>query len=438
MQMQLDQSLKQGVSQKMIQSAQILQLNSAELQEYLENLSLENPLMEFIQPAAQQYAPKQEAPRLTDEQNRKYAQQERISAQDPWNSHAVAEETLPEALLLQLGGMSLKGTRRRVLEHMIHNLDSNGYLSIPLKDIQTAFGCEEALLNELLEILQSLEPWGVGARNLSECLCIQLRQLHPKDQTALSIARDELELLGKNQLPALAKKLHKPLEEILRACDVIRSLNPRPGAAFSDGKCMQYIHPELLVFQNGDSFRILLNDFHGASVKINEDYLQLLSGSGCSETTAYLAKKKEQLLWVQQCIEQRKETLLSLGNLILEVQAEFFRKGPGFLKTFSQAEAAKGLNVHESTVSRAIRDKYLQCIWGTFPLSHFFPQGLQQRDQICSRLRQLIAGEDKHHPLSDQALSDALAGEGIALSKRMVSKYRSEMNIPDSSIRRKY
>ena len=438
MQLENRQIQKQTLRPQMVQSMHILQLNTIQLQEYLENLSLENPLMEFMQPTSHTYEAKQEIPRPADEQNWKYHQQERISAQDPWNSHAVAEETLAEALLHQLGGLQLKGKRRRVLEHMIHNLDSNGYLAIPLKDIQTAFGCEESLITDLLKILQSLEPWGVGARNLSECLCIQLQHLHPKDQTALVIAREELELVGKNQLPALAKKLHKPLKEVILACDVIRSLNPRPGAAFSDGKCMHYIHPELLVFQDGAHFRVTLSDSQGASIKLNEHYLQLLSGSDCLETIAYLAQKKEQLEWVQACIEQRNQTLLSLGNLILSVQQEFFRHGPGHLKTYPQSEAARQLNVHESTVSRTVRDKYLQCTWGTFPLRYFFPQGLEQKDILSNRIRDIIAREDKYNPLSDQAVSDMLAEAGYNLSKRMVSKYRNEMNIPDASIRRKY
>lgn len=437
MQMQIEQATKQAVRPQMIQSAQVLQLNAAELQQYLEELSLENPLMEFIAPPAP-YEQKQDLPRYTDEQNRIYDRQENENARDPWNSIASNTETLADTLLFQLNGISLDPSRHRILEYMIHNLEPNGYLSIPLQDIQNTFGCTETTLEELLDILQNMEPYGVGARNLNECLCIQLRQLYPREQTALAIARDALELLGKNQLPALAKKLRKSMDEIRSACDLIRSLNPRPGAAFSDGRGMQYIYPELLVFQNGDTGRVMLNEYHAPSVKINEYYLQMLNSCDSGEAVEYLTQKKEQLEWVQQCIEQRNQTLLALGNLIFQTQQDFFRNGPGYLKVFTQAEAAKQLNIHESTISRAVREKHLQCIWGTFPLRYFFPQGMQQRDSICNRIQQLVAQENKYHPLSDQTVSEILTKEGLPISKRMVSKYRAELKIPEASSRKKY
>ena len=437
MQMKIEQKAKLAVRPQMIQSAQLLQFNTAELKQYLEELSLENPLMEFSAPAVP-YTQKQELPRNQDEQNQVYERQERDNSQDLWNSIPDNSETLADILLFQMKGLSLKSRHRRILEHMIYSLDPNGYLSTPLQDIQAVFGCTEETLFHLLGLLQGMEPYGVGARNLSECLCIQLRQLHPSETTALEIARNELELLGKNQLPALAKKLKKPLEEIRHACDLIRSLNPRPGASYGNGRNMQYIYPELFVVQDKDSGHVQLNETNTPAVKVNAEYMQLFKDCDSPETLSYLAQKKEQLEWVQQCILQRNQTLLSLGNLIFKTQHSFFRNGPGHLKPFTQAAAAAQLGVHESTISRAIRDKYLQCTWGTFPLQYFFPQGMEHRDSICSRIRQLILEEDKFHPLSDQAISDILTREDLAISKRMVSKYRTELKIPEASVRRKY
>ena len=437
MQMKTEQKTKLSVRPQMIQSAQLLQLSATELQQYLEELSLENPLMEFLSPAVP-HVQKQEPPRNKDEQNRIYERQERENTQDPWNIISDTSESLTDALLFQMRGLSLKSRHRKILEHLIYSLDPNGYLATPLPDIQAAFGCTEETLIWLLHLLQDMEPWGVGARNLSECLCIQLYHLYPSEETALKIAHNELELLGKNQLPALAKKLKRPMEEIRHACELIRSLNPRPGAAYGSGRTMQYVYPELIVFQQRDSGRIALNEYHCPTIKANDAYMALFQNCDSPETQAYLTQKKEQLEWVQQCILQRNQTLLALGNLIFEVQQDFFTNGPGHLKPFTQASAAKILNVHESTVSRAIRDKYLQCIWGTFPLQHFFPQGMEHRDSICSRIRQLILEEDKFHPLSDQAISDILTREDLAISKRMVSKYRTELKIPEASVRRKY
>ena len=437
MQMKIEQKAKPAVRPQMIQSAQLLQFNTAELKQYLEELSMENPLMEFITPPVPSVQ-KQEYPMSKDEQNRIYERQERENTHDPWNSISDNSETLADTLLFQLNSLSLKTRHRRMLEHIIYSLDPNGYLATPLQDIQVAFGCSEETLTYLMDILHDMEPYGAGARNLSECLCIQLRHLHPSETTALEIARNELELLGKNQLPALAKKLKKPLEEIRHACDLIRSLNPRPGASYGNGRNMQYIYPELFVVQDKDSGHVLLNEANTPAVKVNAEYMQLFKDCDSPETLSYLTQKKEQLEWVQQCILQRNQTLLSLGNLIFETQQSFFRNGPGHLKPFTQAAAAAQLGVHESTISRAIRDKYLQCTWGTFPLQYFFPQGMEHRDSICSRIRQLILEEDKFHPLSDQAISDILTREDLAISKRMVSKYRTELKIPEASVRRKY
>ena len=437
MQMKIEQKAKPAVRPQMVQSAQLLQLNTTELQQYLEELSMENPLMEFITPPVPSVQ-KQEYPMSKDEQNRIYERQERENTHDPWNSISDNSETLADTLLFQLNSLSLKTRHRRMLEHIIYSLDPNGYLATPLQDIQVAFGCSEETLTYLMDILHDMEPYGAGARNLSECLCIQLRHLHPSETTALEIARNELELLGKNQIPALAKKLKKPLEEVRHACDLIRSLNPRPGASFGNSQNMQYIYPELLVVQTLDSGHIVLNESKTPLIKVNQEYIQLFKDCDSPETLAYLSQKKEQLEWVQQCILQRNQTLLALGNLIFETQQSFFRNGPGHLKPFTQAAAAAQLGVHESTISRAIRDKYLQCTWGTFPLQYFFPQGMEHRDSICSRIRQLILEEDKFHPLSDQAISDILTREDLAISKRMVSKYRTELKIPEASVRRKY
>lgn len=437
LQMHIEQSLKQTIRPQMIQSAQILQLTTVELQQYLEDLSLENPLMEFLPPTATELA-KSTPIRCADEQNRAYDRQEQENDRDPWNSIARQEETLTDVLLFQLNGLSLEPRQRQILAYMIHNLDANGYLGITLAEVQEAFQCEETQVSHLLTLLQAMEPCGVGARNLSECLCLQLAQQHPGEHTALTIARDYLELLGKNQLPALAKKLHVSMEEVGRSCDLIRTLNPRPGSAYGDDGQMAYITPELLVFQNGDGFRVLLNDYSSPTLSVNPEYLTLLQQDSSPETTEYLSRKKAQLEWVQQCIRQRSETLLAIGELILQHQEAFFRQGPGHMKAFTQAEAARLLNVHESTISRAVREKYLQCIWGTFPLRNFFPQGMEQRDGICNRIRQLVAGEDSRHPLSDQKISDILTEEGLPVSKRMISKYRAEQQIPDAAGRRKY
>lgn len=437
MQMQLEQTQKLNVSQKMIQSAMILQMNQMELEHYLEDLSMENPMMEFLAPKQEEPEPKEES-RSYDEQNRIYERQERSDKMDPWNSSGATSGTLAEELFFQVSGMTLDPMQHHIVRYMIHCLDSKGYLNVSLVDISKACGCEEADAQSALLLIQKLEPYGVGARNLQECLLIQLQQLHPEDTTAARIVQDKLELLIKNQIPVLAKQLHKPLEEVLRACQTVKDLNPFPGTSFSDGSGDSYICPELIVSKCGNSLEISINTRQQQHIHFNSDYVRMLTDEEHQEVISYLKKKKEQLEWVKQCIAQRDQTLQDLGELILQHQRPFFLHGSGNLKAFSQSEAASLLGVHESTVSRAVKGKYLQCQFGIFPLSYFFPQGLEKKDRICQQIRMLIDGENKHQPLSDQALSEQISQTGTSISKRMVTKYRNELHIPEAALRRVY
>jgi len=437
MELQMKPAQKTGVSQRMVESSEILQMNIAELHQYLENLSLENPLMELDPPPAEQTY---EVQRVTasDEQNRTYERQDRKDSLDPWNLSTNNTETLSESLIFQLSGLKLKPSQHRTLEYMILNLEPSGYLEMELADIAEAVEVPLEEAEKMLQLLQTMEPDGIGARSLPECLCIQLQKNFPKDETAFAIARNHLEMLGKNQLPALAKKLHQPLDEILRACRVIRSLNPRPGASFGDRRYMQYIHPELIVVKFQGYFDILLSDAALPRIHPNSFYLDMLESHDSDEVTAYLSEKKKQLDWVTQCMEQRSKTLLALGRLIVEKQQGFFRNGPGYLSSFNQAEAAALLHIDESTISRTVRDKFLQCSFGIFPLSYFFVQGIEDKDTIKRRIRELIKAEDKKHPLSDQKISDRLAAEDWNVSKRLVTKYRNELGIREASGRKEF
>lgn len=437
MQIELTPTQKLNISGRMIQSSEILQMNLPELGQYLEKLAMENPLMELEAPPSE-YEHTVQLTYRSDDQNPVYDRQDRKDAQDLWNRGSDSSETLEESLLFQINDLSLTDRQRHIMEYMILNLEPSGYLEMPLKEIAEAVQTSLDEITALLSLLQTLEPLGIGARSLPECLCIQLKKEHPEDQTALAIAREHLELLAKNQMHTLARKLRVSLDEVLRACKVIRSLNPRPGASFGDRRYVSYIRPELAVVRFQDHFDIVLNDSLLPPIRYNEEYMQMLSTPSSNEVAGYLSDKKRQLDWVVQCVEQRNETLLSLGKLIVRKQQDFFLHGSGYLHSFSQAEAADLLQIHESTISRAVKDKFLQCTFGVFPLSYFFVQGLDKKDTIRSRIRTLIEKEDKKHPYSDQTLADLLARDGLTVSKRLVTKYRNEMELPDSARRRQY
>lgn len=357
-------------------------MNTLELRQYLEQLALENPMMEFQAPY-DEAAKKREWLRTQDEQNHVYEREERKNAAESLHhSSAVAAETLSDSLLFQLNDLSLTSEERKLLKYIILNLESSGYLEIPLEEIAADTGTPLSEVSRLLSLLQSLEPEGVGARSLPECLQIQLRKFYPEDHTAWEIVTNHLEMVGKNQLPALAKKLHQPLSEILRACKLIRSLNPRPGSCFGERKYLPYIHPELIIVKFAGYYDILLNDSSLPPIHFNQDYLEMLKQGVPESTERYLLEKKKQLEWVADCIQHRSELLLKLGHLIVEHQQDFFRYGPDHRQAFTQAEAASLLSVHESSISRAVKDKYLQCSFGVFPLDYFFVPESEQRDQI--------------------------------------------------------
>lgn len=434
---QMNPNLKQTTSPKLTEFTAILQMNLAELHQHLQNLALENPLMDLESAQATQafdtrkvYAP--------DDQNRVYARQDRKDSLDPWNLDISMRETLSDTLMAQLGGLKLDTLQRRVLTYMILNLEPTGYLEMEPVDVAQATGVTPDEAESLLRILQTLEPDGIGARSLPECLAIQLKKNHPEDHTALAIAQNYLELFGKNQLPTLARKLHVPLDEVLRAGRVIRSLNPRPGAAFGERRYMQYIRPDLAVVKFQGYYDILVNESLLPTIRLNEEYLDMMKNSESSEVTTYLTAQKRQLDRTSECLEQRNQTLLALGRLIVQKQQIFFQNGPGHLVSFSLAEAAADLQIPESVVRCAVKDKFLQCTFGIFPLSYFFVQALEKKDSIQQKIREIIAKEDKKHPLSDARLAEILAMEGLTVSRRLIAKYRNEMDIPESGRRREF
>lgn len=292
MNMELRPSQKQTITHQMIQSSEILQMNNMELEVYLQNLALENPLLDFEEPPEEDIR-KKEWLNALDEQNRVYEKQERQEASDPWNLDTAMTETLEESLLLQVNGLDLPDEKVRILHFLIQSLENNGYLSTPLEEIASVCHCSLTEAAEALALLQTLEPDGVGARTLGECLSIQLKKIAPDQALALRIVQDYLDLLGKNQIPAIARALHRPQKEVLEACSLIRSLNPKPGSSFGDRHYMPYIRPELVIIRFDGYFDILLNDSSIPALRMNSYYLELLKEGKTEDTARYLRKKKK-------------------------------------------------------------------------------------------------------------------------------------------------
>lgn len=460
--MELSMSMKQTqtLSPQMMQSMEILQMGSQELLEYIQDQVQENPVLEMEEKYGKGddtavLQRKLEWLESTDAQNRYYHQQDtEDDEKDPISNYGTVderEENLYLYVLSQLEVMDLEPELLPVGRFLVESLNQNGWLDESVEDLAEELGKPVEEVEKALAAVQSLEPAGVGARNLSECLVLQLQRRHEDSELAIRIARDYLDPLSKSRYGLIAKSLGVCQEEVRTACDLIRTLNPRPGGGFAARENLVYINPDLFVVNFPDHFELLTNDYFFPDLNISGYYCRMLKSTEDNEVKDYLMGKVRQAKWVVHSIEQRRSTLLRCAECILELQEDFFRRGPGHLKPMCLADIAQKVGVHESTVSRTVRDKYLQCASGVYPLSYFFSRSLgapaarpgteenaSSPDFAKALLKKLIGGEDKHKPLSDQKLCERMAREGCELSRRTVAKYRDELGIPSTTGRKQY
>ena len=450
----MTQKQTQTLSPQMMQSMEILQMGSQELLEYIEEAVQENPVLE----REENYDRNDEFTDLrrklewlesTDPQNRYYHQQDSEDENDPLRNFGAVEdgeENLYYYVLSQVRALDLAPEMAACAEFLVESLNQNGWLDEPLSALAEDLGQPLEQMEQALEVVQSLEPAGVGARDLSECLRLQLVRRTPVNTLAVEIAKSHLDALSKSRYGLIARELKAGQEEVRQACDLIRTLNPRPGTGFAARENLTYINPDIIVVSFPDHFELLANDYYFPTLNISGYYTRLLKESDEAEVKDYLTGKVRQAKWMVRSIEQRRSTLMACASCILELQEPFFRKGPGHLTPMSLADVAGRIGVHESTVSRAVRDKYIQCSMGVYPLSYFFSRSLGSAaggdaaspDAAKALLKKLIGEEDKRKPLSDQKLCQLMGEQGCALSRRTVAKYRDELHIPSTTGRKLY
>ena len=439
----------QSLSPQMIQATKLLQMGIADLREYLQEQLMENPVLESEEYSQiesrknRDFIDKLDWLCSGDIQNRSYYRDDAQNITEWISTETSVGESLYEHLRTQINFHRLSPALRDAVECIIQSLNSSGWLDESVTDLVVHAGTSETDILRAIELVQGLEPAGVAARNLSECLILQLLR---QGETGLSIviARDYLEDMRQDHYHSIAKKTDSTQEEVRAACKLIRSLNPRPGAGFASTETANYFVPDLAVFAVGNGFEIVANDTYIPSLRISSYYDHLMTTSDDAEVRDYLSEKLKQAKWVVQAVEQRRFTLLACAEHIVKRQDAFFRFGPGHLLPMALTDIATEIGVHESTVSRAIQDKYLQCVYGVFPLKYFFSRALAvsegaedaSADRAKAALRLLIQGENKKKPLSDQKLCQLLAGQGIQISRRTVAKYRDEMGIPSTNGRK--
>ena len=357
-----------------------------------------------------------------------------------------ASESLHEHLMKQLHLLTLDEDEIKMAEYIIGSIDNNGYLTFDLSQIAETLDAKEEEMERILSKIQKFTPLGVGARNLQECLFLQVNVRQEKNSLVRVIIEKHLTDFAKNKFPKMAKELKVSLQDIKDAQEFITSLEPKPGRVFGTG-ANSYISPDIFIEEKNGEFEVVLNDDRIPHLHISNLYKKVMNESSSSEDTTkdYIKNKVRSGMWLIKNIQQRQQTIYNIMNQIIKLQINFFKNGIGNLIPMTMQNIASPLNIHESTVSRAISRKYVQTPHGLFPVKYFFSVKMTNTDgsstssrNIKQQILNIIENEDPKNPLSDQDIITILKKDGIVLARRTVAKYRGELKIPSSTYRRKY
>ena len=429
---ELRQELK--LTPQLLQSMEVLQMTSQELLEYVARCAEENPMLDQSDPPERAYeALRRQAGWIDGGVGRASFTHEDTALESGREDAGL--ESLSAFLRDQLQRLRLPRPLAALCEYLAELVDEDGYLAQEDLDGLSGLKILQPLIERALETLQGLDPPGVGGRSLSECLLLQLRRRHDAGPAAMEIAARFLPELGRKHYAAIAQKLGTTVEAVREAERVIAALEPHPGRAFQPAEPTAYIRPDVFVAELEGEWKVILNDYYLPRVSVNSYYLRLLKDSDEKETRDYLRQKLRQA----NSLERRGGTLRRCAEAALEAQKPFFTGETGALAPMTLSDLAKRLELHPSTVSRAIRGKYLQCRRGTYPLRYFFsrPVGQTSRQAVKQALLVLIREEDRRKPYSDQALCRLLADRGVPVARRTVTKYRLELGLGSSAARRK-
>ena len=477
--MEMKHSLHLSQTQKLImtprlqQALKLLQVPTLELQQILKQEVLQNPLLEEVDEVTEQEDIDKEA--SADEQNNE--ESDDPAEEDPidWSEYLqdgsldrtyvppsessveflekvpATRTTLAESLLEQLHFLNLPAEHMKIAEFLVGSIDERGWLVTPVEEIAQALDRPLIEIENVLRLVQALEPAGVGARDLRECLLIQLDARGERDSLAWQMIHDHYDHLVNRRFPEIARLLKVSVLEVQEAADGIATLHPRPGTLVS-AEDPKYVVPDLIVERVDDEYVVMLNDRNVPRLRISSAYGDVIAANkrkpGATDaekqTREYLQGTLASAKWLNQTIEQRRRTMIKVMNCIVREQREFFDKGIAFLRPLTLAAVARQIDMHESTVSRVCSGKYVQTPRGVFELKFFFSSGLATDDgeDVSARtakniIKGLIDEEDKIDPLSDQRIAELLHEKGLQIARRTVAKYREQMQILPARLRRR-
>ncbi|MDO4542325.1 MAG: RNA polymerase factor sigma-54 [Bacillota bacterium] len=477
----LEQTQKLVVTQELRQAIELLTMPLLELEAFIEEQLQENPILE--QDFGDDVSDRQEdsgSPEVATVQEEKdTAIQDLLNRQNPgeepeydwekiaadWQENSYSRAPVQEQvshdyepvemqytnlyqyLEFQLNLADVLPIQERIGRFIISNLSRDGYLLLTPEKMAAELEVDQAEVEKALNIIRSFDPPGIGGINLQQCLLFQLDKEDPNYNALRTIIENYLDMVASNRLPQIAKKMKMPVQEVQALVDMIRTLNPRPGSEFADSAVVEYIYPDVVIEKVEDEFVVVVNDSTIPKVGINSFYLKLIreDDNVSDEAREFIKEKLNSAAWIVKGIEQRRATIYHIAEAIIELQHDFFAKGPDFLVPLNLSNVAEAVGVHESTVSRAISNKFVQTPHGLFPFKHFFVNGIGDADDYRSSvthikgvLKALVEKEDPGKPLNDEKLADLLEAQGISISRRTVAKYRKDLGILSAGKRKRF
>ena len=475
--MAIQQKLQARLSQKLIltpslqQAIKLLPMSTIELAELLNQEMVENPLLEEVptdDPVAQEQEQAQaaETPEpekkpdekgdTWDDQDYEYffgeylddgyrpRQPQEVKELPPIENTLSSKGSLADHLMWQLNLQPADDLTRDIGVAIIGNIDDDGYLVASVNEIAALGPWEVTDVERALEHVQMFDPVGVAARDLQECLLLQLKPLGLEGTPVETLVRDHLRLLQNHRIPELAKALGCDNDEIKQHIEVIKHLDPKPGARYSPADS-QYVIPDVYIVKTEDGYRAVLNEDGLPQLRISPVYRRLLDkgGENTEETRAYVKDKFRAALWLLKSVDQRQKTILKVGTSIINFQRAFLDHGIEHLRPLVLRDVANDIGMHELTVSRVVNNKYVHTPQGVYELKFFFHSGISSSygESVSSvtikqRIRKIIEAEDPRRPLSDSKIMNILQKEGLVLARRTIAKYREELKIPTSNQRK--
>jgi RNA polymerase sigma-54 factor len=456
------QTLKMVMTPELRQAITILQYSATDLVDFLQQQANENPVLDITE-SDKNYL-------------RESAEVDQVAAAKPeidWLEYArvratrdttyssgghgrsdvhpldfvhADDLTLERHLWEQIAIMkNLSMLERKMLRFLIGNLNESGYLTIEASEAAAILNVPLEQMEEMITFLQGLDPIGVGARNLVECLHLQVQARPDASELVYDIVLHHLEDIAERRLQKIASACRVTVQSVQEASDYIKRLNPRPGGRFG-GSSPRFITPDVTVEKVEDEYVVIVTDSMTPNLSINRFYRQMLQDGEQAGAQRYIQEKLNSAMWLIKSIEQRRMTLYKVTQAIVEEQQAFFKSGITCLKPMTLKDIAQKVDLHESTISRATSNKYVQTPRGLFELKYFFTNGLNRSDggdaasalSVKKKIKEMIDGEDKSKPLSDQKIMDVLVADGTQISRRTVAKYREELGIVGSSKRKRF